>query len=216
MSYGNIVSRNKEKGDKFENELVRYYQANGYEVRFTENFDHGVDLIIFKPKKKRHRIGIQAKNYNVGNLVKQEHILAMLPAKDTYALNELHLVTTSKLSTKAKSLALSYKVKVIEDFRFDLNLTSDIQRNDSQVMLPTRATELLRLERREIAERLGYDRLYMVFNNETMDELAWIQPKTKEEFIEVRGLGEKEFELFGEDILKIFSKKNFISKLLKR
>lgn len=47
--------------------------------------------------------------------------------------------------------------------------------------------------------------LYFIFNNETLDNLVLMKPKTKEELLLVKGFGQKKVEHFGDEILKIFN-----------
>ena len=46
---------------------------------------------------------------------------------------------------------------------------------------------------------------YYVFNNALMEQIINTSPKTKEELLAIDGFGEKKYELFGEDILKIIN-----------
>ncbi len=43
-----------------------------------------------------------------------------------------------------------------------------------------------------------------IFNNREAEMLVIYKPKTKEEFIRVKGFKEKRYEMFGEDVIKIF------------
>ena len=44
---------------------------------------------------------------------------------------------------------------------------------------------------------------FMVFNNETLDELCTNTPRNKQELLDIRGIGPKKAELYGYDILSI-------------
>ncbi len=46
---------------------------------------------------------------------------------------------------------------------------------------------------------------YFVFNNQLMSDIILKMPKNKTELVEVPGFGEKKYELFGKDILKIIN-----------
>ncbi|MDD4194265.1 MAG: HRDC domain-containing protein [Acholeplasmataceae bacterium] len=57
---------------------------------------------------------------------------------------------------------------------------------------------------------------YYVFNNNELDQLVLIKPKTKEQFLSVQGFGEKKFEQYGEDIIDIIKESlNQIEEALK-
>lgn len=54
---------------------------------------------------------------------------------------------------------------------------------------------------------------YMVFTDETLKYLIDIQPKSKEEFLNIKGLGLKKFEIFGEELIDIFKVNKYIIKI---
>lgn len=47
---------------------------------------------------------------------------------------------------------------------------------------------------------------YMIFNNEELESLCTIKPKTKDEFIAIKGFGEKKYDKYGIDIIEIIKK----------
>ena len=64
--------------------------------------------------------------------------------------------------------------------------------------------ELLRKWRKEKAIKLGI-KPYIIFSDSTIIELANKKPKTKDELLNIRGMGEKKYENYGEEILKILN-----------
>lgn len=64
--------------------------------------------------------------------------------------------------------------------------------------------ELLRKWRKERAIKLGI-KPYIIFSDSTIIELANKKPKNKEELLNIRGMGEKKYENYGEEILKILN-----------
>ncbi len=64
------------------------------------------------------------------------------------------------------------------------------------------AFERLRALRSEIAKRAGVPP-YVVFSDKTLKEMADKMPQTKEEMLEVSGVGEVKFERYGEDFLAL-------------
>ena len=64
--------------------------------------------------------------------------------------------------------------------------------------------ELLRKWRKEKALKLGI-KPYIIFSDSTIIELANKKPKNKEELLNIRGMGEKKYENYGEEILKILN-----------
>ena len=47
---------------------------------------------------------------------------------------------------------------------------------------------------------------YTIFKNETLNEIATTKPKSKEEFLQIKGVGEIKFESYGGEILEILNK----------
>ena len=44
-------------------------------------------------------------------------------------------------------------------------------------------------------------KLFMILQNKTMDAIADIMPQNREEFVQIKGLGERKYEKYGEEIL---------------
>ncbi|WP_300379439.1 DNA helicase RecQ [Clostridium sp.] len=65
--------------------------------------------------------------------------------------------------------------------------------------------DVLRKWRKERAIKLGI-KPYIIFSDSTIIELANKKPKDKEELLNIRGMGEKKYENYGEEILKILNK----------
>lgn len=63
----------------------------------------------------------------------------------------------------------------------------------------------LKTERAKIAKE-NKTRAYMILNNQQLVAIATYKPKSREEFITIYGLGEKKFELYGEQMIKIVEK----------
>jgi ATP-dependent DNA helicase RecQ len=65
--------------------------------------------------------------------------------------------------------------------------------------------EVLRKWRKERAVKLGI-KPYIIFSDSTIIELANKKPKNKEDLLNIRGMGEKKYENYGEEILEILNK----------
>ncbi len=84
-----------------------------------------------------------------------------------------------QIDTKTK------KIKQVESFDYDKDLF-----------------EKLREKRAQLASEKGVP-AYIIFNDKTLKHLANEMPTTKEEMLEVNGVGEKKFVQFGEAFLKV-------------
>ena len=62
----------------------------------------------------------------------------------------------------------------------------------------------LRIWRKEKANSLRI-KPYIIFSDSTLIELANKLPKNKEELLDIRGIGEKKFENYGEEVLGIIN-----------
>ncbi len=58
--------------------------------------------------------------------------------------------------------------------------------------------------------RANHIQPYFIFNNAQLEDIINNMPKSKEDFIAIDGFGEKKFELYGRDILKIVNGDDFI------
>ena len=65
--------------------------------------------------------------------------------------------------------------------------------------------EELRDFRLSIANKEGL-RAYHVFSNKVLNELVALKPKSKEDFLNIPGLGLKKFDWFGEELITLIKK----------
>jgi len=47
--------------------------------------------------------------------------------------------------------------------------------------------------------------LYIICSNAVLEELAEKKPKTRHDFLDIKGLGEKKYELYGEAFLEVIA-----------
>ncbi|MEG0611636.1 MAG: NERD domain-containing protein [Clostridium sp.] len=58
-------------------------------------------------------------------------------------------------------------------------------------------------EYRTAMARIEMSKPYFIYNNQTLDEIIEVKPRTKEELLKVRGFGPVKVEKYGDEILKI-------------
>jgi exodeoxyribonuclease VII large subunit len=58
-------------------------------------------------------------------------------------------------------------------------------------------------EWRNLKAEQGSLKVFMILHNQTIEDIATVEPKTKEDLIDVKGISEKKFDRYGEEILQI-------------
>ncbi len=99
-------------------------------------------------------------------------------------------VRKERVNIKDKKKSKSIKRKT--DFDYDKNLF-----------------ELFTIKRKEIAAKRGVPP-YVIFHNNTFEELAYFKPVTKDAFMEIKGVGEKKYDSYGKIFIEIIE--NYIEK----
>lgn len=82
-----------------------------------------------------------------------------------------------------------------------------ILENIEEEVLDKELYNMLRVWRKIIAHKEGI-RPYIIFSDTSLVNIANVKPKTKEELMEIRGMGEKKFEKYGEELLSLINKEN--------
>jgi len=62
--------------------------------------------------------------------------------------------------------------------------------------------ELLAEKRKAIAGKKRVP-LYVIFANSVLEELAYAMPTTRDEFLDIKGIGEKKYDSYGSDFMTI-------------
>ncbi|MEG2290855.1 MAG: NERD domain-containing protein [Clostridium sp.] len=60
-------------------------------------------------------------------------------------------------------------------------------------------------EYRTAMAKIEMSKPYFIYNNQTLDEIIQVKPRTKEELLKVRGFGPAKVEKYGDEILRIIS-----------
>lgn len=97
--------------------------------------------------------------------------------------------------TKSRVHLVDYSMQMIEKEGF--NVLTDAQGNllTDMVLL-----KKLRILRKELAQQCQFP-AYCVLHNDSLARLATDKPTTREEFITIKGIGERKYELFGEQFI---------------
>jgi len=223
-----IEDIDKFSGKEFEVFLFEYFKITGCNPRLTNDTDDkGVDLMIdtLTPKGKKLKVGIQAKRWK-GSIGAVE-VRKMLDGKDHYNLDQLWIVSTSKLTSSATTTAKNHNIEVLNrDVVIDL--LNDLKGMEDVKFMPIKKPKVIeskrdiieknnykissKLEmdlkelRKKIAKENNISKLYFVFNNKTLLDICDKLPLTKEELLSIKGIGPAKYDLFGIKLIEIISK----------
>ena len=79
-----------------------------------------------------------------------------------------------------------------------------LNESEEEVMLNKDLFNVLRNWRKDKALKEGI-KPYIIFSDVTLIQISNILPKNKEELLGIRGMGEKKYEKFGEELLDIIN-----------
>lgn len=209
-------------GKEFEIFLFHYYKNQGYQVLLTDDTgDRGIDITITDTTSK-FRVGIQAKRWksNVGH----DAVTAMLSGKNYYLCDKLVLITTSDLTNQAYNTALNNDI-IIKTRKDIIEMLNEIHNSKPQTEPEqTKAKEEPALTEQDNADKTNKDLfhllfeelktlrnnlskkhkiypVYMIYNNQTIQDIIDAMPLTIEDLHNIKGIGAKKIEQFGNDIL---------------
>jgi ATP-dependent DNA helicase RecQ len=91
----------------------------------------------------------------------------------------------------------SYKV-----LKSELKVLCKLSADTEEKILNKELFDKLRIWRKERAYREGV-KPYIIFSDTTLIEISNNNPNTKEKLLDIRGMGEKKFEKFGDELLNL-------------
>lgn len=126
------------------------------------------------------------------NLIARGYILMTADAFPVLKLLERSravLKGQEKILVKKERVDIKEKKKVQQKRKTDLDFNQDL-------------LKLLTDKRKEIAEEKKVP-LYVIFHNTTLEEIAYYMPTAKEAFLQIKGVGEKKYENYGQAFIEI-------------
>lgn len=218
-------------GKEFEVFLFNFFKEMEFEPRLTDDTnDKGIDLTIhLKPEQGSKRIGIQAKRWK--SPVGSEEIRTMLDGKKHYNLDEVWIITTSKLTSSAITTAMNNSIEILtrdhviqllQELKKRPNIKFRTSKEIKKEPKPIKIEEapkpipqetetaldennelvvMLKKLRIAIAKEQKITALYFVYGNSTIDEIVKILPRNLDQLRQIKGLGEKKIESFGQRIV---------------
>ncbi|WP_288395900.1 HRDC domain-containing protein [uncultured Vagococcus sp.] len=67
----------------------------------------------------------------------------------------------------------------------------------------TKSRQALQILRKKLAYEVDLSP-FIIFNNYVLEEIERQKPKTKEDFLSIKGFGNASWQLFGEDVCRLF------------
>lgn len=222
-----IEELDKFNGKEFEIFLFKFFQELGYSTRMTDDTnDKGIDLIVKMPiEQGTKNVGIQAKRWK--SKVGADEVRSMLDGREHYSLNEIWIVTTSDLTSAAKTTAMNNKIEIINRDRVKIFLEELKKRENVKFrqnksikkqspVIPTSENlekddndpffiDLKKLRSTISKEHKIYP-IYFVYNNATIKEIILEKPENLEELKNISGLGDQKINLFGTQIIEVVKK----------
>lgn len=190
------------KGLGFEEFLYNVYLQKGFTVFQTEQMDFGVDLVIYDKNNSTFRIGIQAKNHS--DEVGINDILKMLiNAKEVYCLNQLIIITTSKLSKEAQIKCELENIIIYE--RNHVELLINQYKGYKLDPVKSKREQIYKLLYKIMKEE-GKTIKSHVFTKRSISEMLIVEPTNMNELISIHGIGIEKSRKYGERIFEIFQK----------
>ncbi|VEU80565.1 restriction endonuclease [Haploplasma axanthum] len=230
-----IEELDKFNGKEFEIFLLEFFKKLGFSTRMTDDTnDKGIDLIVKMNSDSAQKIvGIQAKRWK--SKVGADEIRSMLDGRAHYNLDEVWIVTTSDLTSAAKTTAMNNNIEIInrdrvEKFLEELKKRENVkfrQKNvtkSTDVILNTatgnksdvkddKLFEDLKELRTTLAKQHKLFPVYLVYNNATIEEIVLKKPLTLEELKDITGITENKISLFGKNILELITRYSEDSKI---
>ncbi len=141
---------------------------------------------VAKEYSKKQLEAVLERLFDLGAIIRGEHKVLRLTHKG------IEILKTKEPLTIDKERYVVEKIKSIQKER------SDEEMSDYDADL----FEKLRALRAEIAKENEIP-AYIVFSDKTLKDMSARRPQTKEEMLEVNGVGEVKFERYGEEFLKL-------------
>lgn len=193
----------KQKGKKFEDFLYHYLSEEFDKVLYTNEYDKGVDLIVYKYENPEYRIGIQAKNYSSRAIMKKDIQAMNKETEEIYYVKEMRLFTTSTLNEHAKQYCKNtgieyYEHDEIEAMISEVSRPKEVIKSNSNIK-----TQLYKLRNKLMIE-FDLEKPHYVFSYKTINELLDKKPTSLDELYDVHGFRHVKVARYGNQIIDLF------------
>lgn len=99
---------------------------------------------------------------------------------------------------------LKLNKKSLKILKSEMKVLFKLNESEEEVMLNKELFNILRNWRKDRALKEGI-KPYIIFSDSTLIQISNVVPKNKEELLSIRGMGEKKYEKFGEELLDIIN-----------
>lgn len=99
---------------------------------------------------------------------------------------------------------LKLNKKSLKILKSEMKVLFKLNESEEEVMLNKELFNILRNWRKDRALKEGI-KPYIIFSDSTLIQISNVVPKNKEELLGIRGMGEKKYEKFGEELLDIIN-----------
>ena len=99
---------------------------------------------------------------------------------------------------------LKLNKKSLKILKSEMKVLFKLNESEEEVMLNKDLFNILRNWRKDRAFKEGI-KPYIIFSDSTLIQISNVVPKNKEELLGIRGMGEKKYEKFGEELLDIIN-----------
>lgn len=186
--------------------LINVLKGNRPKAVVESGFERSVYFGALKDIKTSNVARILEILVEDGVLLKTEGMYPVVSVNKDFELKNLGKETKEKIDTVLKS---NFKVgkkkrKVSKDGELTTNFEGFdvLVNNDGEILTDLDLLSKLREVRKQIADERNLS-AYLVCSNKVLVRLATLKPTSVEEFLTVKGVGEKWYENNGEEFLKV-------------
>ncbi|CUU48413.1 HRDC domain-containing protein [Clostridium beijerinckii] len=188
MANPKAIIRKKYAPEEIQNQIIRAEKL-GYYIESLEN-------------ELRKTVLKEEMAFKIADYFKEKHTPINIDYEAKFGITEEDFSKEASINIVEKSICeVDFNdIKNLEKLSEErVDETVELSESDSQL------TEKLKLYRNEKAKEEGYNALkyHYVFSGSTINNLVENKPKTTEQLLNIKGLGEVKINKYGNDILKI-------------
>ena len=184
---------NKTKAPKsIMNDIFRYDQLTEVLNTRLKSYKNGSEMFEHKMKDVAEFLISNNKNISINYNGKYS-----LSDEDFIGNKEASKVETNNLKVEVLEKEVKKLKEIVNEIKKEVNDNSD-EKTDEQLLnkLKEYRTNMSKEESRQA---------YLIYNNETLEDIIKIKPKNKEELMMVKGFGPKKTEKYGDSIIDIIA-----------